>query len=599
MPAHERAGGLSPYLLKKAWEESQSERSTSMFEDWKQLRRRAQTELFWLCRLLNYNVTEKAHREMCENFFLSKNPDTPLDEFSPDKKDLLLFAPRDAFKSSIANADFVQFIVCWPDVKLAVQSSKMDRAAPFVQEVKNFFLVREEPDGNCFLGTRFAVLFPEHLLPERSRGADGEFTTPARKRFSKEPTCLSIGIEESRASVHFHVLRSDDAVSESNSGRESSQEARTNIGKKLLESRNLGDVRYYIGTPQDAGDGYALLKESLGDDLVLVVKSAWRVREEAAQKAEAELVESDFDLLFAFDAKGKSKLSYKVLKSFERADKERFSTQQLCISALQKQKIEILAGMIESHILPRGPDLYVLNPAPVVSTWDIAYSTENHADFSVGCAGSRDDIRGAILKDIQRGRYFKADLIRAMVSQAVQFRVNVICIESTNGVLFLEDDIIAALQKAGMRTTRVEFIPVDRVLDAKGRRFKSVYDALKSDKLWFALDPVQASFLNELTRPKGKKRDDVTDALGHLVEKCKEPIDLKPKEQPASQAQIILQEKRLREFVYGTSDKPWKGTEPEGVYGYRVEELKPDPPPTEWEGYPVVGNEAEYLYGKQ
>jgi hypothetical protein len=606
MPGKERVGDVSPYLLKKELEESEPEGSHSLFEVWQAKRRQAQTNLFWLCGILNYAVTEKAHRDMCDNFFQRKNPDTPLDEFSPDKKDFLLFAPRDGFKSSIANADFVQYIICWPNIKLAVQSSKIDRATPFVQEIKNFFLVREEPDGNLCLNTRFAILFPEHLLPERSRGADGEFTTPARVRFSKEPTCLSLGIEESRASVHFHVLRSDDAISESNSGQESSPEARANVGKKLLESRNLGDIRYYIGTPQDTGDGYSMLQENLGDDLVVTVKSGWRVKDEFAKKAEAELTEQHYDLWFPYDAKGKPKLTFKTLKGFQRADSTRFATQQLCRSVLQKEKIEISTSLIESHILPAAFDYLALNPSPVISAWDLSYITGNsspRADYCVGCAGLRDEFRGAVVRDIQRGQYLKHDLIRAMVTQAVQFRVNTIWIEGTNGTHFIYDDLIAALRLAGASITKVDFIGVDNQFDAKAIRFRTIYDALKQNELWFALGPAQVAILYELTKARGKKRDDVDDSLAHLIAKLKEPLDTRPKEVPASQAQIILQEKRLRDMVYGLRDANglpteeklspwWNERDPSRFPKPQVEEEIPK----EFEGMPVFRNESEWLY---
>ncbi len=592
----QKVGELSEYFLKQIWEKSEPERSETMFEEWKQLRRKAQTDLFWLCQLLGYAVTVLAHLNICENFFIRKNPDIPLDELSVEQRDRLLFASRDSYKSSVANADFVQFIICWPDVKLAVQSSKIDRATPFIQEVKNFFLVREEPDGNLCLNTRFAILFPDHLLPERSRGADGEFTTPARKKFWKEPTCASLGIEESRASVHFHVLRSDDAVSESNSGPESREEAKANIGHKLIESRNLGDIRYFIGTPQNPSDGYALLKENLGDDLFVMMKSAWTVKDISAKKAEAALTETDYDLWFPFDSRGKAKLTFKVLKGFQRASPLRFASQQLCVSALVKPKIEITKAMVDGHVLPAGSEFVALNPTPTISVWDLAYIANAKADFSVGCAGSRDEFRGAIVRDVQRGRYTKPELISAMVSQAVQFRVNTIWIEGTNGAEFLRDDLTTALRLAGAVTTKIDFIPVENVLDAKAIRYESVYNALKENELWFGVDSTQVAALYELTRPRGKKFDDVADSLAHLLAKLKEPIDMRPKEAPASPALILLQEKKLQQLVYGTSDREWKGSEPTPAFGSYVEELKPEEPPKEWDGFPVFQNSEAYFH---
>ena len=598
MSGQERVGDLSPYLLKKLFDESKPERSGQLFEVWKSSRRRAQTDLFWLARLLRYAITEKAHRDATENVFIKKNPDTTLDDLSVEVPDRLLFVSRDSYKSSLANADFVQWIVAYPDVKLAVQSSKFERAAPFTQEVKSFFIVPEMPDGSMALNTRFQVLFPDHLLPERSRGADGEFTTPARTKFWKEPTCSSIGIEESRASVHFHLLRSDDACSEANSGQESSAEARANIGRKLIESRNLGDIRLFVGTPQWEGDAYEMLRESLGEDLLVMVKAAWRVKDESAKKAEAELIEADYDLLFSHDANGKPKLTYKVLKSFQRASASRFATQQLCVSAIAKPKIEITTATIEAHLLPSASETAVLASTPMISVWDLAYIANTRADYSVGCAGLRAETRGAIVRDVQRGQWQKAELIQAMVAQAVQFRIHTIWIEGTNGAPWIQDDLTAALRLAGAKTTRVDFIPVENLLDAKAKRFEDIFSALRKDELWFGVDPSQVSVLYELTQTRGKKHDDVADSLGRLIRKLHEPIETTPAEQPASPALMMLQEKRLRDLVYGVSDKEWKGSEPEPAWGYRVEELKSEEL-KEFEGQPVFRDSHEYLYGGQ
>jgi hypothetical protein len=70
MPGKERAGELSPYMLKKMWEESAREGSPGLFRVWQAKRRQAQTDLFWLCNLLDYAVSEKAHRDIIDNFFL-------------------------------------------------------------------------------------------------------------------------------------------------------------------------------------------------------------------------------------------------------------------------------------------------------------------------------------------------------------------------------------------------------------------------------------------------------------------------------------------------------------------------------------------------
>lgn len=125
-----------------------------------------------------------------------------------------------------------------------------------------------------------------------------------------------------------------------------------------------------------------------------------------------------------------------------------------------------------------------------ISAWDIAYTLKGERpqrDYSVGAVGSKDEFRGAIVQDIQRGQFTKHNLIETMVFQAVQFRLHTIFLEATNGVHFLHDEIIEALRQAGLQTTRVDYIPVASVPNAKEIRYQSLYDALIKDEMWFAL----------------------------------------------------------------------------------------------------------------
>jgi hypothetical protein len=600
MPGTEKVGDLSEYKLRKLWESSEPERSKDAFEVWKTRRHQAKVDLFWLCQLLGYAVTEKAHRDISESFFLKKNPDLPLDDLSGEKQDRLLFAPRDSYKSSVANADDVQWVICYPNIKLAVQSSKIDRAAGFVDEIKNFFLSVEDKDGNLTL-TRFQVLFPEHVLPERSRGASGSFTTPARARYSKEPTVQALSIEESKASGHYNKGRNDDVISESNSGYDSTPEARAIVGKKLIESRNLFDTILYIGTPQWDDDGYAMLQENLGDALTVVVKAAWEVKDPSATKPEADLGEADYDLLFPYDGRGKAKLTYRVLQSSQRANPDSFKTQQLCQTTKQK-RVHISEGMVRAHILSGGYESF--ERSPVIATWDLGYALDNR-DFSVGSAGFRDAMKGAILLDSARGRWNKPDLCKVMAEQAARFRVQIIFIEDSQGARWLEVDIKRALQDAGAVTTRIVYFTISTERNAKQVRFEDIHNALKADQLWFSADIPKAQLdyiAHELSHFKyrvQRQRDDLSDSIGHLLKKLQEPIETIPKDLPASPAQMILAEKQLRDLVYGSSaaeklSPHWNQGDSSRFPKPQFEEVL-----TEFEGSPVFRNSQEYLYGSQ
>lgn len=236
----------------------------------------------------------------------------------------------------------------------------------------------------------------------------------------------------------------------------------------------------------------------------------------------------------------------------------------------------------------------------MVSTWDLGYALDNR-DFSVGSAGFKDSIKGAIVLDSVRGRWAKQDLCQTMAEQTARLRVQIIFIEDSQGARWLEDDIKKALQAVGAATTQIVYFSISTEPNAKQNRFEDIYNALKADQLWFSADVPKAQLdfiVHELSRFKynvTRQRDDISDSLAHLIAKVQEPIDARPREVPASQSQIILTEKRLREMVYGRSDKDVSGNEPGPMFGYEVQELKQEPL-TEWEGYPVFRDTTEWLY---
>ncbi len=591
---------LSEYLLKRLYESSSPENSSEMFDLWAKLRKTLPTDLFDFSLMLGLNLSEKAHRQICDSFFPKLNPDVPMEEFF-QKEDKLVFAPRDSYKSSIAAAYDVATICVYPDCKLAIQSAKQTRAADHAEEVKHYFISDTDADGN-FILTRFLMLFPEHAIAHQQRGAYGVFVTPSRKRWAKEPTIDSLSIDESRSGGHWHRGRQDDIVTDGNSSADSTPEARANIGKRLLESRNLFGTCLYLGTPYQEDDAWSVLQQSLGDSLRVLILPAWEVKPASATKPEQDRQEEDMDLLFPFDRSGKAKLTYKVLCGFQRANPDSFKTQQLCQTIKQK-RVHITEGMIHSHILPGGYHSFERSPA--IAVYDLGYALDNR-DFTVGSVGLQDSTKGAVLLDAIRGRWNKEDLCKVMAEQAARLRVHTIFIEDSQGARWLEDDIKRTLREFGAVTTQVVYFSVDVTPNAKRIRFESIFNAMKAAQFWVSSDvpKAQIDFIaHELSRFKyttTRQRDDVSDSLAHLIAKLQEPITVTLKEQPASPAIIILQEKRLRDLVYGTSDSLKERPEPEPAWGYRVEELKEEKPPTHTEdGYPIFQNEVELIYGER
>src|SRR5208337_1447359 len=210
----------------------------------------AQTNLFALCRLLNYSdmsdqeyvwtdgTAHNTHEEICNEFFVRKDPTKKnFKEFSSvknyiDKKERLLLVPRGGFKSTMNMADFVQWTITFPEVTILVLSGVLSLANKFVGEIKGHFTLEEGgtdfaglfvekknfrprtmDDGTPFL---FQALFAEHCIP-LDDGKASEFQTPAVSNRQKEPTVFSASIEQSLTGFHVCVLKLDDVVTNENS----------------------------------------------------------------------------------------------------------------------------------------------------------------------------------------------------------------------------------------------------------------------------------------------------------------------------------------------------------------------------------------------
>ena len=92
------------------------------FNDLMKYRFLSQTNLFFLCHLLELynNTTINTHEEICNSFFVQKDPTfITFDHFADQYTDLkqrVLLVPRGGFKSSIDMADCIQWIICFPAI---------------------------------------------------------------------------------------------------------------------------------------------------------------------------------------------------------------------------------------------------------------------------------------------------------------------------------------------------------------------------------------------------------------------------------------------------------------------------------------------------
>ena len=229
-------------------------------------------------RELYSETTIETHEEICNNFFVKKDPTfTTFKDFAnqyPDLKDRMLLVPRGGFKSSIDMADCIQWVICFPAITILILTGVYDLAGDFVGEIKRHFTLEETGEVNLkkkmmyapraimdkitgeWSESLFQVLFPEHCITP-SDGTMFEYQTPAESE-KKEPTVRAASIEQALSGSHFDILKLDDVVTNENSqtpDRIVKINKQIEINKAMLNPYGFFDV---IGTWYDEQDFYGL-----------------------------------------------------------------------------------------------------------------------------------------------------------------------------------------------------------------------------------------------------------------------------------------------------------------------------------------------------
>lgn len=515
------------------------------YEQWIGLRRRAQTDLFFLgTKVLGKPWVEQPHREMCEHF-VHKNPDLPFYE-QDALKERLLMEPRGSFKSTVDIVDAVQWTICFPDVRILVLTAADDLSTAFVDEYKNYFIFPEGADP-----TQFQKLFPDfRVAPGREKGPEGEFVCPARTRFRKEPTIWSASILSTLPGWHCDVMKSDDVVTDKNA-EESRQ--REKVIRKLEAATKLvdpGGYIEYIGTPSHAGDAYGRLEEeSSPGELKVLRRAAWWPKPGYEGQKPQNLPPENVELLFEKDAEGTPRLSYKFLK---RKSRQRdFVPQYLCI-ANEDDEITFPKDLLEQRTigweqLPKKLIYYI--------SWDFAYSRQKKRDYSVGTVGALDEQNRLYIIDIYRERYLPDDLAFKVAESCRAYMPRLVLIENSNGAEFLVPTIRRQAEAIGLQILPLDIFKVDNKPDAKRVRISALQPLLKGGRLFF-LDTV--SYLEDLYREFNRYGSDSHDDIPDCVSHFQRILPLQPEAPPDPQAVALvfekLREKELEDMLFGNGN---------------------------------------------
>ena len=578
---------------KTALEAISEELTEESLKELLRLRYLSQTNLFFLCKLLEkYNqVTIATHEDICNKFFVAKNPTfATFEKFAlqyTDLKERMLLVPRGGFKSSINMADCVQWIICFPAVTILILTGVYDLAGDFIGEVKKHFTLEEsgldqkgkptfgvakllDADTGEWSGSFFQILFPEHCIAPNT-GTQHAFQTPAGGD-DKEPSIRAASIEQALSGSHFGVLKLDDVVTNENSKtqeRIAGINKQININQALLHPYGFFDV---IGTWYDEKDYYGVrikqeetfAKEdgmlssihgtvdsgrfNSGVMLKIYLRAAWWLNEaaEKAGKIEAEAKKEDYDLWFP------ERLTFEFLSGKRKTDPDSFPIKYLN-NPRQLHKVKFPRELLMRRTVPGNQ----LPPQGiVVTTIDTAYSTKSWADFTVilTCliAGGR-----FFIINMVRGRFNEYELPGVIAATAAKWKPKRIAIEDSMGVKWMGQELKREMNRLQI-SVPVEYCSLGYGTKAKAKAMKAkpVLRLLGDERMYFlnSCEGLQELYneLEKFTGTSDDAHDDIVSALSLMAEQFGAYADMGAKTMSAEQDFVSDQKaKDMHDKVYG------------------------------------------------
>lgn len=557
------------------------------------LRYLAQTNLFFLCKVLNKygQVTVNAHEEICNNFFAQKDPrfvtfEAFANQYTEQKRRMLL-TPRGGFKSSIDIADCVQWIICYPAITIMILTGVYKLAGDFVGELRQHFTLEETGEvdekkkpkygprklmnketGEWF-DSLFQILFWEHCVAPGD-GTQFEFQTPAGGD-DKEPTVRAASIEQALSGMHFGVLKLDDVVTNENSQTLTRLEAvnkQISINEAMLHPYGFFDV---IGTWYDEHDFYGITikqEEELAVEFGMMdgikgtvdsgrfesnvnfkvyLRAAWWPSEEAKKlgKIEDEMKKGDWVLWCP------ERLTYEFLALKKRTDPY-FAIKYLN-NPRQLHKVKFPRELLVRRTIPHNQ---VPPQGVVVTTIDTAYSTKTWADYTVIITALIYGGRFYIVNMV-RGRFNEYELPTVIATGAYKWKPKRIAIEDSMGVKWMGRELRREMDKLRI-SIPVEYVSLGYGTKAKSKQLKAkpVVRLLGDERMYFvnSCDGLQEIYseLEKFTGTSDDEHDDIVSALSLLTEQFGAYADMDAKVNFASTQYVADRMSQERhDLIYG------------------------------------------------
>lgn len=387
-----------------------------------------QTDLYFLAKWgLGYRrITDEWHQPVADVFVTKSPPATGEDpaaalerqlaQASSYKRRRIILLPRKTYKTTFNIADSVQWVVDFPEVAIMVMCASNSPDSPladaFVAEVASHFYC---PPGSP--QTAFHICFPEHVITKLPKA--GEFYTPARTKFRRDPTVKGVSIEQSLSGWHPDIIKSEDVQDNRNSQTAFAlKKVRKNfyLNLKMLGETGLLDV---TGTRYGPMDLYGDMITKAASDTIVYWKPAYTRRAHAFKLEDDELTEADVVLQFP------EQLSWLFLRSEKELDPETYWTQYMNIA----EGSFVPTFPMEKLEAAKVPEAMTRQDDKVHICWRFEYAESKYAACAVGL---EHESRITIVEVI-RGQFPPTGLARRVVSCARRWETHRVEIEETPG----------------------------------------------------------------------------------------------------------------------------------------------------------------------
>ena len=530
------------------------------------LRNKVQTDGFWLAKnILGYAQFSDCHRELFTDFFVIKDPAAKdfksFAEADTETHDRLLMLSRGGFKSTADIVDCIQWIVCFPDIRINIMTGTGPLAEEFTGLIKGHFTLDTDPQESMLFGDReglirsfddgrlrlLQVLFPEHC--ETKPGLNPEWVTPARQRDVAGPTIRATSLDKNTTGTHCDLLKVDDGTNAENT---QTPERIKSVNRAITMARRLCEPYGYkdrIGTPYHVNDN---LVSTVRDEdkrrengqpanVKILIHPACVVKPGYEGYTPDEWTDEMVVLWFP------ERLTLKYLKT-EYADALKTDIasfySQLLLDLSTSNTVKFRRDRMIAATIDKPPQ-----DGMVFQAWDLSYSEKESAKFTVGIAGSFTP-QGIFIIDMVRGRFGEYELPGVMAAFAHKWKPRRVAIEDSMGAKWLNPELRRE-QARLHNNTYFEFVSLGRGTKEKNKENKAklAVRLLGDGRLYFTkqIDGLTEIYDELEAFPKGKFTDIVC-SLSLLCNHFSNYTNTFPTQQPSMSDYM---ERVQRDRIYG------------------------------------------------